>query len=83
MKDSNEPDRLDYVDITIEGNEDLSIRPWIGPSPLKLIPIVGTAASFPCENFHLLIVNEEDLTVRPWRQAKATPTGSGTNPDPT
>jgi|SRR5579864_1769496 len=83
MKDSNKTDRLVYVDVTIEGNEDLSIRPWVGPSPLKMNPIEGAAASLSRENFNVLIVNDEDLTVRPWCQATPTLTGSDITPDPT
>jgi anti-sigma B factor antagonist len=82
MKDSNQLDRLDCLDLTIEGNEDLSVRPWKGPSPLKINPIVGDAASLSHENLYVVIVNDEDLTLRPWRQATAMPTGSGAAPGP-
>jgi len=77
MKDPNKRDCLDYVDLTIEGNEDLSVRPWRGPAPLNPNPIVKTSESLPRENLHAFIVNDEDLTVRPWRQATATPAGNG------
>ncbi len=30
MRDPNKAEYLDYVDLTIEGNEDLSIRPLAG-----------------------------------------------------
>src|SRR5262245_59469693 len=35
MRDPSKPECLDYVDLTIEGNEDLSVRPWQGPSPFR------------------------------------------------
>jgi hypothetical protein len=83
MKNPNQPDYLDYVNLTIEGNEDLSVRPWKGPSPSKVIPIEESSASVHGENFHSLIANEEDTSVRPWRQSTATPAGNGAMPLPT
>lgn len=77
MKGPNKAGSLDYVDFTVEGNEDLSVRPWKGPSPFKLNPVEGAPASVAPENLHTFIVNDEDISVRPWRQATATPTGSG------
>jgi hypothetical protein len=73
MKDSNKPDCLDYVVLTIEGCEDLSVRPWKGPSALKPIQIEGAAANFSSENLYALIENDEDITVQPWRQPTPMP----------
>ena len=73
MKDPNKPDLPDQVDLTIEGNEDLSVRPWNGPAP-RTNPSWGAPASLFRENHHALIVNNEDLTVRPRRQAAETET---------
>ena len=83
MKDPNQLDSLDHVDLTIEGNEDLSVRPWQGPSPFDTNPTTGTSDSFSRENLHTFIVSDEDLTVRPWRLATATATGSGVGTGPT
>jgi anti-sigma B factor antagonist len=69
MRDSNRSDRPDSVEITIEGNEDLAVRRWLGPSPLQITPNLGHLAGCSRENLHVLIVNDEDLTVRPWRRA--------------
>jgi hypothetical protein len=74
MSDSNKSGRLNHVEITIEGTEDLAIQPWLGPFPLERTPISGDGAKFSQENVDVLIVSEEDLTVRPWPRAQATPT---------
>ncbi len=74
MSDSNKSGRLDHVEITIEGTEDLAIRPWLGPTPVQRTPISGDGAESSRENVDVLIVGEEDLTVRPWPRAQPTPT---------
>jgi hypothetical protein len=75
VKHPNQPDYVDYPNLTIEGNDDLSVRPWKGPSPLKLKPIDDAPANLAREQIHLLIVNDEDITVQPWRQITATTIG--------
>jgi hypothetical protein len=82
MSESNRSGRLDHVEITIEGTEDLVVRPWLGPSVLQTFPISGDAATFPQGNFDVLIVNDEDLTVRPWPRAQATQTRIEADPGP-
>ncbi len=77
MKDPNKLNPLYYVDLTVEGKEDLSVRPWKGPSPFRLDPSDGASPGVAPENYYTFIVNDEDISVRPWRQATATPTGSG------
>lgn len=64
MRDSNKSERLYYVDLTIEDNEDLAVRPWKGPSVLGGSPFPGTDPSHPSEDTHALIKGEEDVTVR-------------------
>lgn len=74
MTESHEPDRLNSIDITIEGAEDLSTRPWNGPSPHKMGQIGGAGTAFSLESCNTLIVNDEDVTILPWRHTvvKAT-----------
>lgn len=63
MNDPNGPEAREQVTISIEGDEDPSIRPWSGPSTLK------ADSPAEAEHHHVLVVNDEDLTVRPWRRA--------------
>ena len=72
MNASNEPERLESIDLVVEGNEDLSIRPWMGPPTLKVDLTVESAACSSHEGVYVLIVNSEDLTVRAWQQAGPT-----------
>ena len=54
------------VELRIEGREDLNVHPWHGPAPIKPgVAEIGTPANG--EFFHVTIVNDEDVTVRPWR----------------
>jgi hypothetical protein len=76
MKDPRS-EALNHVDLTVEGNEDLTVRPWGGPSPRNTDPAVQGAEDFPLETVHILIANDEDLTVRPWRRSTAQPMGGG------
>ncbi len=39
MKDHNKSNLENSIDMTFEGNEDLLVRPWTGPSP----QIIGAA----------------------------------------
>jgi anti-sigma B factor antagonist len=72
MNDSNKPDRLHLVDLLIEGNEDLSVRRWTGPSPHEGRPIVvGAEERCTAEPIPVLIAGDEDLTVRPWGRSTA------------
>jgi anti-sigma B factor antagonist len=71
MNDSNKPDRLHLIDLLVEGNEDLSVRRWTGPSPYEGRPIVGAEERFTADPIHVVIVNDEDLTVRPWGRSTA------------
>ena len=81
MQDPTKPDLPDQVDLTIEGDEDLSVRPWNGPAP-RTDPSWADPASPVRENHHALIVNGEDLTVRPRRPAAGEPKATGVTPGP-
>jgi anti-sigma B factor antagonist len=75
MTDSTEPDRLNSVNITIEGDEDLTIRPWKGPPGRQTSPMAGAGGVLPLGSCNTLIVNDEDVTVLPWRRTAANETG--------
>jgi hypothetical protein len=53
MKDPRS-EALNYVELTVEGNEDLTVRPWGGPSPRNADPAEEAAEDSPLENVHVL-----------------------------
>jgi hypothetical protein len=76
IKDPNNPNRLDQVDLRIEGTEDWTIRPWKGPSRPLLDQLAGNSQSIAQESFHVCIAKSEDLTVRPWLLVRASETSN-------
>jgi hypothetical protein len=78
MNNSDQANSLDQISVTIEGEEDSSTRPWKGPPSIDRAPIDVGTPGFSREFFHIFIINDEDLTIRPWRRTDISSTGSGT-----